>query len=361
MVALLSFVLTTTARTFDFSFLGFTGTKDGGNHFTTQTKRGYFRIKVGSALKTDCMDEMEIRAATIFRDQQTKRVAVNDIASFRFVPKNMGKAIYFEVATGIARSEVAGQDTYYGWQVAGCVVEIRQGGKVIKHWTGAKGVPSNMKLDNGVRQLRLSKNGHAIPENGDLDNATQIYCVDSSRKRMELEEVMAPFETDPPETGKVDRADKAKETGGEDFTLGKFCGYTFGAKKPDLTTKGRIRMQRPFRHYEFIRLTYGEYTQMLSTIRLESSQSFKNRNERETVQAAIAVIFEKRYGIRMKDNGDYGYAFDNAHISIRIQANAIEVHNRDIAKQDELRGKDLRDANKSKAAQKASSDDADIL
>ena len=129
------------ARTFDFKALGTKGTSSGGMYWYStveKNKSAFFQVTVGSAGKTDDKSELEIRAATVFKNAKNKTTGVNDVAKLAFEPVNTMKPIRFIVATGSAKSLT---DKYwvdsarsYGWQVSGAIIEIWQNGKVVKHW-----------------------------------------------------------------------------------------------------------------------------------------------------------------------------------------------------------------------------------
>ena len=358
------------ARTFDFKFLGTQGSSDGGQNswYSTKVKRAFYQIKVGSAGKTDDMAEMEIRAATVLKNIKDRKVAVNDIAFFRFEPKNVGKAIFFEVATGVASSRIDREkwayDSSYGWQVAGCLIEILQRGKVVKRWCGAKGVPASLRLDDSVKQMRLDDKGNMTSDYQDFENATKVYCTTSDRKPVELDEVMEQFASvsvpgrDEPEVPAANAGDdvrKESDSSGE-FTISKFCGYEFGSSRPELASKGLIRMQKPFRHYDLVRLTYGAISKRLTTVRLESRKRFLDQEERLAAAAGAAAVFEKKYGIVMENNGS-SYYYGNRRISICISCNNIEVRNVD----EEERNRQQEMDTKRKIMKTDSNEGADVL
>lgn len=367
------------SRTFDFKFLGTQGASDGKNTnwYTTKTKRAFYQIKVGSALKTDSKDEIEVRAATIMKNIKDKKVDVNDIATFKFMPINVGKAIYLEVATGTSFCRVDNDRFYYsdyshGWQMAGCYIEIRQKGKIIKKYAGAKGLPKNLVLDDKVKQMRLDDKGDEVSEYREFSNATEIYATTSDRKRVDIEEVLAQF-AQPGDGDEPDKTDKGKATADDDdgdgkdeflseddFDLKKFCGYEFGSDKPELMPKGVVRMARPFRHYEYVRPTYGTYSGKLTEVMLECRRPMQDQEERDRALAGVVALFEKKYGVRFRNSGD-SYYFNNDHVNIWISFHRIEVRNLDWTKRERRKAESEREQSRSSMKGADADKDADVL
>ena len=210
MAALLGF--STQARTFEFKQFKSTGSKANSEYYwmgTEKSKSAWFQIKIGGATKIDDTSEMEIRAATVLKNVKDRKTGVNDVVKFKFDPINRGKAIYFMVASGVAFSVERDNDYWYGandgrankgWQLAGCIIEIWQNGKVVKHWSGA-GAAGKTRLSNGIPLLRINRDGY--PSEGDrnrcsrdFDNATEIFSVDQKGERVDIEEVLKPFRED---------------------------------------------------------------------------------------------------------------------------------------------------------------------
>ena len=199
--------LSAQARTFEFKQFKSTGSKANSEYYwmgTEKSKSAWFRVKIGGATKIDDTSEMEIRAATVFKNVKDRKTGVNDIAKFRFDPINKGKAIYFMISSGVALS--LERDKYWygndgkadrGWQLAGCIIEIWQKGKVVKHWSGA-GTAGKTRLADGIPLLRINKDGYASEGDRnrfgrDFDNATEIFSVDEKGERVDIDDVLQPY------------------------------------------------------------------------------------------------------------------------------------------------------------------------
>lgn len=349
-LAVMALGLGAEGRTFEFKSLGTKGTSVGNKAWwgdTEKTKSGAFRIKVGSATKFDDMSTMEIRAATVFRSVTTKQTAVNDIATLSFDPINTTRAIYFMVATGTAFSRT---DNYYvdgrydrGWQMAGCVIEMWQGGKVVKHWSNIAGKGGAIKLTEDTKQLKINEKGYESSSYGEFNNATEIIAINNKGEKISVEELLAEFRDTKGKEAKGDAGKSAERDSDEDseadsvdpydFKLKSFCGYEFGALKTGFSPTTYVKMPRPFRHYDSIRPTYGTYSEKLISVYLKSLKPIPKGDEFNEVLGAVAVI-EKKYGIKLERQGptsNYFY-FSNPHVSIRVSPSYIEVTNRDVEK-----------------------------
>ena len=363
------------ARTFDFRSLGTKGSSTGRGTWwgsTEKSKSAWFQIKVGGATKIDDMSEIEIRAGTVFKNVKDKRTGVNDIAKFTFEPINKGKALFFMVSTGTAFSRT---DRYWvddrydqGWQVAGCIIEIWQKGKVVKHWSNVPGNGGKAKLTDAVKCLHIDAKGYERNnEYSVFDNATEIYSVNKDGERVDIDEILAEFrEESEAEVGTEDDVEdeRTKNTVGgmvdpEEFKLKSFCGFVFGEQKPDLEQKV-VKMQRPFRHYTIARPRYGENSGRLISVRLESQMRFEDQDARNEAVAGAASVIEQKYGISLQDSGS-GYNFYNSHVTMWIQPTMIEVINRDFEKKEEILSRALREASKSQLKRTASDDGSDVL
>ena len=194
------------ARTIEIKQLKSTGSKTNAEYWwqgTEKSKSSWFQIKIGGASQIDDTSEMEIRAATVFKSAKDKKTGINDVATFKFDPINKGKAIFFMVSTGAAFSRERDSSYWYadfktGWQLAGCIIEIWQKGKVVRHWSNMSGKDGKTKLTDDIRKLRINRDGH--PSAGeryysprDFDNATEIYSVDQKGERVDIDEVLKPF------------------------------------------------------------------------------------------------------------------------------------------------------------------------
>lgn len=199
------FGFTAGARTFDFKQLKSTGSKGSAEYWwqgTEKSKSSWLQIKVGSASKIDDTSPMEIRAATVLKSVKDRKSGINDVAKFEFDPINRGPAIFFMVATGAAFSRE--HDSYYygnvntGWQLAGCIIEIWQKGKVVKHWSNVTGKDGKTKLTDNIKELRINRDGRPCAgdrfyESRSFDNATEIYSVDKDGERVDINDVLKPF------------------------------------------------------------------------------------------------------------------------------------------------------------------------
>lgn len=365
-------VTTASARTFDFKPMGTKGSSSGRGTWwwgtTEKSKRAWFQVKVGGATKIDDKSELEIRAGTVFKNVNDKRTGVNDIAKFTFEPINVGKALFFMVSTGTAFSR---SESYWsegrqdqGWQVAGCIIEIWQKDKLVKHWSNVPGNGGKSKLTNSVKCFHIDAKGcERNDEYSVFDNATEIYSVTKDGERIDIDEALEEFRP------KSDENDGAKASGPDassgrtektfvdpdEFSLKTFCGFAFGSPKPDFEQKV-FKMQRPFRHYTVARLRYGESSGLLTSVRLESQMRFSNQDARNEAVAGVAAVFEKKYGVHLHDNGS-GYSFCNSHVSIWIHPECIDVINRDFEEKERA----MSEASKSRLKNAASDDGVDVL
>ena len=214
------------ARTFEFKQFKSTGSKANSEYYwmgTEKSKSSWYQVKIGGASKIDDMSEMEIRAATVFKNVKDRKAGVNDIAKFKFDPINKGKAIYFMVSSGVAFS--LERDKYWygndgradrGWQLAGCIIEIWQKGKVVKHWSGA-GTAGKTRLADGIPLLRINKDGYASEGDRnridrDFDNATKIFSVDQKGERVDIDDVLQPYR----ESEEESKSDSEKKSAKKD-------------------------------------------------------------------------------------------------------------------------------------------------
>ncbi|MBQ0031341.1 MAG: hypothetical protein KBT68_00920, partial [bacterium] len=320
-----TFAMTTSfARTFEFKPKGTRGASTGAGDAmwttTTKIKSALFGVKVGSASKGDDVGQMEIRAATIFKNAKDKRTGVNDIATFKFEPINTSKPLFFTVSTGMAKSRTdkywADSNRSSGWQVAGCIIEIWQGGKLVKHWSNVPGNGGKSKLTDAVKCLFIDADGdeHSSMYSA-FDNATEIYSVNKDGERVDIDEVLEEFRASPDaaegkengvaETHKAEAFEEMVDP--DEFKLKSFCGFVFGEPKSDLEQKV-VKMQRPFRHYTIARPRYGESSGRLISVRLESQMRFEDQDARNEAVAGVASVIEKKYGISLQDSGS-GYNF----------------------------------------------------
>ena len=195
------------ARSFEFKQFKSTGSKANSEYYwrgTEKSKSAWYQVKIGGASKIDDMSEMEIRAATVLKNVQDRKTGINDVAKFRFDPINRGKAIYFMVSSGASFMLDRDNDYWYGgndgranrgWQLAGCIIEIWQKGKVVKHWSGA-GTAGKTRLADGIPLLRINRDGQPSDTERfgrDFDNATKIFTVDQKGERVDIDDVLTPY------------------------------------------------------------------------------------------------------------------------------------------------------------------------
>ena len=214
------------ARTYEFKQFKSTGSKANSEYYwmgTEKSKSSWYQVKISGASKIDDMSEMEIRAATVLKNVRDRKTGVNDIAKFKFDPINKGKAIYFMVSSGVAFSLERDKSWYgndgradSGWKLAGCIIEIWQKGKVVKHWSGA-GNAGKTRLADGIPLLRINKDGYASEGDRnrfsrDFDNATEIFSVDQKGERVDIDDVLEPYRESEDEA-KADSEKKSEKKG----------------------------------------------------------------------------------------------------------------------------------------------------
>ena len=343
------------ARTFDFRSMGTKGA-DGDSPWTTnaRAKSMRFGIKVGSASQIDDKGEMEIRAATVLKNSQDRQMGVNDIASFRFEPINVSKPLFFEVAAGVV-GENATRNT--GWQVIGCIIELWQNGKPVKHWSNVPGKGGKTALVSSTQCLSIDAEGMRFANDYDVfGNTTEIYAVSKDGNRIDIDEVLREFR---PKQEADEAKDAPSTVAADDFVLKSFCGFVFGNPRPAFEQKA-VRMQRPFRHYTIARPCYGANTGHLISVRLESRSVFENQKASNEALAGVASVFERKYGQTLCDTGS-GYEFSNAHVWIRIKPNSIDVVNRDVDLKEQAAAQAIREAAKNRLKKAEANDGADVL
>ena len=382
MATMLFYTQTVAARTFDFKAVGTKGSSSGGMYWYSDVekkKSALFQVKVGSAGKIDNKSKMEIRAATVFKNAKDKKTGVNDVAVFSFDPVNAMKPLFFIVATGTAKSRT---DRYWidssrssGWQVAGVIIEIWQGGKVVKHWTNIPGNGGKAKLTEDVERLFIHEDGHNSGEYN-FDNATEIFSVNQKGEKADIEDLLkecvAPDSDEKPESsakakkeneGAADSDNSEDDTNGE-FIIKSFCGFEFGSKKPAFSrqSNGRgVTLKKPFRHYTSARLYYGANSGLLQSITLYSRQHFDSDMERTEAAAAASAVIEKKFGITMEDCGS-SFHYGDDRVDIWIHADNISVCRRDLQEKDEMLRNAIREATKRQIKTGGNADDgSDVL
>ena len=382
MIVLLFASRTATARTYDFKSLGTKGSSSGGAYWYSDVekkKSAFFQVKIGSAGKIDDKSKMEIRAATVFKNAKDKKTGVNDVAVFSFDPINAMKPLFFVVATGTAKSRT---DRYWvdsgrssGWQVAGVIIEIWQGGKVIKHWTNIPGNGGKAKLTEGIERLFIHEDGYNSGEYN-FDNATEIFSVNQKGEKAEIEDLLrecaapeedekpgAPEKTKKGEDDVVDTSNDNDDANGE-LVIKSFCGFEFGSKKPSFSSRNRgreITLRKPFRHYTSAHLEYGANLGSLQAITLITRQRFNSDVERTEAAAAASAVIEKKFGINMEDCGS-SFHYSDDRVEMWVHADNISVRRRDLQEKDEMLRNAIREATKRQIKAGGNVDDgSDVL
>ena len=304
---------------------------------TDESKCMIAKIKIGGASKIDDKSEMEIRAATVLKNVGTKQTGINDITTLKFEPINTGKPICFMVKTGVARFS---KDTYWvngkrGWQLAGYIVELWQGEKPVKHWSNVSGDGGKAKLTGAVKPFLINTKGYEHRGNpyDPFDNQTEVFAVNEKDEKVDVDEVLKPFR-EPPEEKPEDKPDP------EEFRMESFCGYKFGAKKPEFSQQVE-ELKKPFCHYTVACPRYGATLGRLISLRIESCNRGQEQEDRNTavlaVLKAVATI-EKQYGITMNlesGGGRAAYYFSNEHVHIFVCPWNIEISDRKLVREEE--------------------------
>ena len=305
---------------------------------TDESKCMIAKIKIGGASKIDDKSEMEIRAATVLKNVETKQTGINDITTLKFEPINTGKPICFMVKTGVARFS---KDTYWvngkrGWQLAGYIVELWQGGKPVKHWSNVSGAGGKAKLTGAVKPFLINTKGYEHRGNSydPFDNQTEVFAVNEKDEKVDVDEVLKPFR-EPPEEKPEDGAVAAGDP--EEFRMKSFCGYEFGAKKPEFSQKVE-ELKKPFCHYTVARPRYGATLGKLMSLRIESRNRGQEQEDRNTAVLKAVATIEKQYHITM-DSESYGdsaaYHFSNEYVHIFVCPWNIEITDRRLVREEE--------------------------
>ena len=148
------------ARNYELKFRGSDSATAGrGGIYSEKTKHQHYTLKLGPSSKIDSTEPLQIRAATVLRNVQTKKSVINDIATYDFTPTNH-KAVVFSIYTGAAGQtvdnwkNVLGDDSS-GYQPNGVVVEVWQSGKCLKHLSGTVGNQAKTKLEPGTTECAM--------------------------------------------------------------------------------------------------------------------------------------------------------------------------------------------------------------
>ena len=367
------------ARTFEFKAAGTKSTGVRSDNWwggSQNSRRSYFQVKVGSAQKNDDKKRMEIRAATLMKDILSRKVDVNDVATISFEPVNVKEALQFGIVTGMAIEHSRSE----GYQVAGCIIEIWQGGKMLKHWSNVSGTSGKTRLVEGVKMLKVRQNGWRQRDNSyeEFDNPTEIFAINKKGEKVDVDDLVKEYSAPEDESKTVEStveqgttvsSDKSDENKDNDvaegeFILKSFCGFEFGSQKPAFSGRnnGReITLRKPFRHYTRARLEYGVNSGQLHTVWLMSNQRFDSDMARTEAAAAAAAVIEKKYGITMEDCGSSFNFCDERH-NIWVQATHITVQRCDLKEKDEILRNAIRDATKRQIKTAGNADDgSDVL
>jgi len=158
---------TASARTFEFKIASSGKSQnEGDNNYWRKQKTKFVTINanVGKPTKKDCLDEMELRAATVMKDvRDKKKMLINDIKVFKFLPIN-DTALHFKVISATASASIdrdkSFYDSSYGSEIGALVVEFWQGGKCVKHWASATGPAGKIALDEKAIEEFTAKDGN---------------------------------------------------------------------------------------------------------------------------------------------------------------------------------------------------------
>lgn len=171
------------ARNYALKYLGSDSATSGRNMiYSDKVKHQHYSLKIGPSSKIDSLEPLQIRAATVLRNVQTKKSIINDIATFDFTPTNH-KAVVVSIYTGAAA-------------------------QVVDNWKDVLGDNSSGYQPNGVNRttvnLRLWRVKHMIT--WALDEAlisatekaelTQVQGIKRGRTAAPERELITPIDDD---------------------------------------------------------------------------------------------------------------------------------------------------------------------
>ena len=163
------------SRSYKFRLLrGTAETSSSSYYYSNSTvKKDSFLVEIGADSKTNSLEVIEIRAATLLKQVSSKKSVINDVAVLKFKPT--GRRQQFVVECGGAKSDYSG-----GYIKGGVIIELWQSGKCLKHWSSATGSLSKTKLTSDTKCAYINASGYessqmsfnnatTIVEQGDLD------------------------------------------------------------------------------------------------------------------------------------------------------------------------------------------------
>ena len=195
MMAVFIFTGVSYGRNYELKFLKdeASSSTEGGyyNRRKETSKKKIYKLIVGGNNKIESRDEIEIRAATLFKHKKSKKVLVNDIVKYSFVPDAARRE--FTIATGVASgTQDKSKSTWYdydyteGYDNFGLIVELWQGGKCIKHLTKATGSAAKTELNDKVKCAYINEEGYKSFRSS-FENATAITEDETPRKPFDEE------------------------------------------------------------------------------------------------------------------------------------------------------------------------------
>lgn len=151
-------------RSYSFKIVG-SGGKGGANdylYFQDKSKHLVGELTIGRPGPKEDLAPLEIRAASVFKDINSKMAFINDIACATFSSTNSAtsKVIIYSGAAGKVVDRDAkvngGYDFSHGNTIAGIIVEIFQHGKCIKHLSNIPGKDGKKSLADGTLEALLN-------------------------------------------------------------------------------------------------------------------------------------------------------------------------------------------------------------
>ena len=137
-------------------------------------KKDTFKLTIGAAGTKDSDERMEIRAATLLKDARSKLVEINDVVFHGFLPAR-GKQVFY-IGAGAASGTASS-----GHIKAGVIIEVWQGGKMLKHWSSSTGPVTKTKLSDKVKCAYIDSRGWRLGnQSAGFDNATQIIADENN-------------------------------------------------------------------------------------------------------------------------------------------------------------------------------------
>ncbi len=187
------------ARSYSLKLVGSKGSSEDNNYlyFQDKSKRVIAQLTIGGPRPKDDLSPIEIRAASVFKNINSKKAFINDVSKEMFTSTNSAssKVLIVSGAAGKMEDRYAkvngGYDCSRGFTIAGVIVEIWQKGKCLKHLSNLSGRDGKISLKEGVREYLLLQDDRwdsddrdlsqeeikRIKENG-FKNATKIIIAE---------------------------------------------------------------------------------------------------------------------------------------------------------------------------------------